>query len=57
MTKPVFLTHKEAEAAGWFSRRHETADAHRQASTTYKATRGKEARRRRASERDRRDAA
>lgn len=28
MTTPSFKTHREARAAGWFSRRHRTRDAH-----------------------------
>ena len=51
MTVPRFLTHKEARLAGWFSRRHETDQAHREARERYVRERGVEARRRRARER------
>ena len=52
MTKPRFATSKEAKHAGWFSRRHETRDAHDEARKTYQAERGKKARKRRADERE-----
>jgi hypothetical protein len=31
-----YPTHREAAQAGWFSRRHETDDAHRQAQDAYR---------------------
>lgn len=48
MTEPRFAFHKDAVLAGWFSRRHETGDAHREARETWRTDRGKEARKRRA---------
>lgn len=41
-------TRKEAQVAGWFSRRHETDKENRDARERYAQTRGREARRRRA---------
>lgn len=37
MTLPTYRTRKEAREAGWFSRRHETADANREAREEYQA--------------------
>lgn len=36
MTTPRYATHKEARAAGWFSRRHRSDEAHREAREKYK---------------------
>ncbi len=38
-----FYFAKDAEKAGWFSRRHETNEAHREAREKYQSTRGKQA--------------
>jgi hypothetical protein len=35
VTEPKFLTSKDAKAAGWFSRRHESADAHLESRARY----------------------
>jgi len=51
MTKPTFSESRDAKAAGWFSRRHQTSDAHREATAKYHEEHGKQARRRRAEER------
>lgn len=51
MTSPVFVSRSDAKDAKWFSRRHETPEAHNAAVQRYKATRGKEARRARAAAR------
>jgi len=48
VTRPRFATHKEAVAAGWFSRRHETDAEHRAARAKWQAEHGKKARQRRA---------
>lgn len=47
----MYATRKEALAAGWHSRRHETDEAHTAAREQYQATRGRAARVRRAQER------
>lgn len=52
MTQPKYLTHADAQKNGWFSRRHETPDANREARTNYNLTRGKKARQERAQERN-----
>ena len=52
MTAKRFLKSSEAKLAGWFSCRHETSDANREARERYFYTRGKEARQRRAKERE-----
>lgn len=49
---PVFQSRSDAREAKWFSRRHETAEAHNAAVTHYKATRGKKACKARAADRD-----
>lgn len=51
MTKAAFPTRREALEAKWFSRRHETGDANREARERYQRERGAVARRRRAAER------
>jgi hypothetical protein len=35
VSEPKFLTSKEAKAAGWFSRRHETNEAHVESRARY----------------------
>jgi hypothetical protein len=46
-----FATSKAAKEAHWHSRRHETREAQDQARKRYQAARGKDARRRRAEDR------
>lgn len=48
MTKPRFAFHRDALAAGWFSRRHETPDANREARQAHRDGHSVEARRERA---------
>lgn len=48
----TFTTRKEAREAGWFSRRHRTSDAHFASVSAYESRRGRQARRRRADERN-----
>ena len=51
MTQPKFQTSRKAKEAGWFSRRHETNAANREARERWFATKSKDARRARAEER------
>lgn len=51
MTDPTFLSRALAQKAGWFSRRHQSDEPHREAVRAYKLNRGKKARQRRAAER------
>lgn len=51
VTEPRFLTRKLAQEAGWFSRRHRTSEAHREAVKTWREHHGRKARQRRAQER------
>lgn len=44
----MFATRQEARAAGWFSRRHETDDAHRNAQNNFRTSQSKAARKDRA---------
>jgi len=48
MTLPKFPSHAEAVRAGWFSRRHETDEANRDARVKYRNERSAQARRERA---------
>ena len=48
MTLPKFVRRTDAVKAGWFSRRHETPDANREARETYRDKRSVDARRERA---------
>lgn len=50
-TEPKFETRKDARAAGWYSRRHETDAAHVASRERYQTKRGRSARIRRAQER------
>jgi len=53
MTQPKFTRSQEAKAAGWFSRRHETNGPMLAAREWWAEHRSKEARQRRAAERER----
>lgn len=51
MTEPKFQTAKEAQNAGWYSRRHPTSDAHVATREHYAENRGKAGRIKRTRER------
>jgi hypothetical protein len=51
MTESRYPTSKQAKAAGWHSRRHETNHAQTEARENYQRNRGRKARQRRAMER------